>query len=320
MFFIRESTEMRIRIKPTIGVIVLFIWPMTGLGISFRISGPNLSGNRISVSPRETFTVDVLMEAPESGNTFEVFLGFDTSSAATFGKTGSPQLNKLILMSSQSEIAESIDSEFSLYRNVAFASGREMNHAALGGRPYGLKVVGARSANTEGGSKKLFSVRFRNNIPAGQYYSLVISDAGTGASYTTGWKHGITSNRGSYVLQVNSVRPTIPGDANRDSKVDVGDLGILAANYGLTAGATWEQGDFNGDQRVDVGDLGILAANYGSSTFAGDYAQVFHSDVRANLQGDSDEEIPGCTHLGLPLVGGMILLCLAVTKLDEGEE
>ena len=38
-----------------------------------------------------------------------------------------------------------------------------------------------------------------------------------------------------------------PGDANNDGKVDVSDLGILAANYGITSGATWGQGDFNTD-------------------------------------------------------------------------
>jgi hypothetical protein len=54
----------------------------------------------------------------------------------------------------------------------------------------------------------------------------------------------------------------IPGDANLDGSVDVGDLGILAANYGITSGATWEMGDFNGDGAVDVGDLGILSAHY----------------------------------------------------------
>ena len=36
----------------------------------------------------------------------------------------------------------------------------------------------------------------------------------------------------------------IPGDANNDGRVDVSDLGILAANYGLTGGATWEKGRF----------------------------------------------------------------------------
>jgi T5SS/PEP-CTERM-associated repeat protein len=57
----------------------------------------------------------------------------------------------------------------------------------------------------------------------------------------------------------------INGDANYDGVVDVGDLGILAANYGRTGERTWSLGDFNMDGVVDVGDLGILAANYGSS-------------------------------------------------------
>jgi hypothetical protein len=60
----------------------------------------------------------------------------------------------------------------------------------------------------------------------------------------------------------------LPGDANGDGAVNVGDLGILAGNYGTTSGATWEMGDFNGDGAVNVGDLGILAGNYGSSAAA----------------------------------------------------
>jgi hypothetical protein len=60
----------------------------------------------------------------------------------------------------------------------------------------------------------------------------------------------------------------LPGDANNDGVVNVGDLGILAGNYGTLTGATWEMGDFNGDGAVNVGDLGILAGNYGSSAAA----------------------------------------------------
>ena len=52
------------------------------------------------------------------------------------------------------------------------------------------------------------------------------------------------------------------GDANKDGLVDVGDLGILGANYGTATGATWATGDFTGDGAVDVGDLGVLGANY----------------------------------------------------------
>ena len=55
------------------------------------------------------------------------------------------------------------------------------------------------------------------------------------------------------------------GDANNDGKVNVGDLGILAGNWGqVTAlGKSWAEGDFNGDDVVNVGDLGILAGAWG---------------------------------------------------------
>ena len=43
--------------------------------------------------------------------------------------------------------------------------------------------------------------------------------------------------------------------------MDVGDLGILAFNWGQS-GKTWAEADFTGDGEVDVGDLGVLAFNW----------------------------------------------------------
>ena len=40
---------------------------------------------------------------------------------------------------------------------------------------------------------------------------------------------------------------------------------MLDANYG-GAGKSWREGDFNGDGIVNVGDLGILGANFGSTS------------------------------------------------------
>jgi hypothetical protein len=103
--------------------------------------------------------------------------------------------------------------------------------------------------------------------------------------------------------------------------VDVGDLGILAANYGKTSGATWAQGDFNNDGAVDVGDLGILAADYSkgstsASNFSADYAKVFGTttaeDTTDNTVGDS-----ACSGLGLPLIAGLVLMGLMLVKLEE---
>ena len=56
-----------------------------------------------------------------------------------------------------------------------------------------------------------------------------------------------------------------PGDSNGDRTVDIGDLGVLAFNYGSYGENTPATGDFNQDRCVDVSDLGILAANWAPS-------------------------------------------------------
>jgi hypothetical protein len=111
----------------------------------------------------------------------------------------------------------------------------------------------------------------------------------------------------------------IPGDANGDGMVDVGDLGILAANYGGT-GKSWAEGDFNGDGLVDVGDLGILAANYGTgnsnaANFDADYAKVFGTATEEDDAEDTTSSL--CSSFGLSLIAGIALMGLLMVKLEE---
>ena len=75
---------------------------------------------------------------------------------------------------------------------------------------------------------------------------------------------------GTMLLDINPALDDvwIPGDANHDGIVNVGDLGILGPNYGQS-GKDWGQGDFNGDGLVNVGDLAILGVHYGYSLGAG---------------------------------------------------
>jgi hypothetical protein len=98
----------------------------------------------------------------------------------------------------------------------------------------------------------------------------------------------------------------IPGDANGDGVVDVGDLGILATNYGTTTGATWDRGDFNHDGAVDIGDLGILAANYGQPTAASSHFAL--SADKTEMASAAGASVP-CSVLGL-LTTGIFLLSL----------
>ena len=88
-------------------------------------------------------------------------------------------------------------------------------------------------------------------------YVLVIDGAQVGNTYALAWQ---------------SLTPILSGDANTDGVVDVGDLGILGANYGSANGKAWVSADFTGDGVVDVGDLAILGANYGATLPAGGYA------------------------------------------------
>jgi hypothetical protein len=113
----------------------------------------------------------------------------------------------------------------------------------------------------------------------------------------------------------------IPGDANGDGMVDVGDLGILAANYGKTNGVTWSQGDFNEDGAVDVGDLGILAAHYGEGTsgadWDADYARVFGETAAGDdLEIESVSDMI-CSGLGFPLIAGLAIMGLMLVKLEK---
>lgn len=58
-------------------------------------------------------------------------------------------------------------------------------------------------------------------------------------------------------------RASISGDYDGNGHVDLSDLGVTLANYGMTSGATRANGDFDGDGDVDLSDLGIVLANFG---------------------------------------------------------
>jgi len=62
-------------------------------------------------------------------------------------------------------------------------------------------------------------------------------------------------------FRVAFVPESIPGDTNRDGKVDDDDAKTLAAHWGQTGG--WAQGDFNNDTVINTLDTAILAAHWG---------------------------------------------------------
>jgi hypothetical protein len=116
------------------------------------------------------------------------------------------------------------------------------------------------------------------------------------------------------------------GDANLDGVVDVSDLSILAANYGIESDATWDLGDFNGDGAVNVSDLSLLAANYGTGSsnmlnWADAYVQAFGttSDDTAETSDTATDDTSStvCSSLGLSLIAGLAMFGLMIVKREE---
>jgi len=104
------------------------------------------------------------------------------------------------------------------------------------------------------------------------------------------------------------VKYTFSGDANLDGSVGVGDLGVVATNYGATSGAIWGQGDFNYDGAVNVADLGALASYYGDSLAGGSATAAIAVPTSivapASITGTSSVPEPsGLTILAITAVG-----------------
>ena len=78
---------------------------------------------------------------------------------------------------------------------------------------------------------------------------------------------GIAKNIGLGIGNIE-LFAAVPGDATLDKIINIGDLTILAGNFGATGLATadkWISGDFTGDGNVNIGDLTLLAGNFGDS-------------------------------------------------------
>lgn len=59
------------------------------------------------------------------------------------------------------------------------------------------------------------------------------------------------------------LRFTLPGDANLDRVVNIGDFALLAANFNQPS--YWARGDFTYDGTTGIGDFALLAANFNQS-------------------------------------------------------
>lgn len=56
----------------------------------------------------------------------------------------------------------------------------------------------------------------------------------------------------------------IPGDVNKDGRINTLDFNILSSHYGMSASAAWRHGSFDFDGDVDSTDFNAMVANFGT--------------------------------------------------------
>jgi hypothetical protein len=98
-----------------------------------------------------------------------------------------------------------------------------------------------------------------NTVGGGKFANLTLSNAAVSVGYNA--PDRFWSDNFQIGAPVGYV-PEIPGDANRDERVDDVDASILGSHWLLGSGATWEDGDFNGDHAISDADAAILAAHW----------------------------------------------------------
>ncbi len=87
----------------------------------------------------------------------------------------------------------------------------------------------------------------------------------TGAGRIAGLDPADPNHSLNYDIYAGSTSATVlPGDANLDGIVDVGDYNQIVLNF--EGPASWTGGNFNGDSQVDVGDYNILVLNFGDTS------------------------------------------------------
>ena len=101
--------------------------------------------------------------------------------------------------------------------------------------------------------------------PDGTYVLPMITTAGGLAP--SDWYFIVLSKSATVVARdrslalAESMAESLPGDANFDRSVNIGDFAVLAANFNA-GNRWWGDGDFNFDGTVGIADFALLAANF----------------------------------------------------------
>jgi hypothetical protein len=150
-----------------------------------------------------------------------------------------------------------------------------MSPFGFGGNPAdGLTVQGNQlfaalgsTFFTDGNLKEVFTVTTAGPSTVGPNLTTGVSWSGVyNTDHSLGGTNARVAQQGANFDTFNSslTKTVLGGDANLNGTVNIGDFGILQANFNGSS-KHWTDGDFNGTGTVNIGDFGILQANFNSS-------------------------------------------------------
>jgi len=225
---------------------------------------------------------------PDNGTVFEAMVGYDTTAATTQGPAARANASTINLTNVLINATLFPNIDTSVPRQVKDdVAAREASNGVLGGRPWGKKIIGgfARGFNPiPGVPSKLAEF----DVTATTAGNIVLSDNGSGNSYTTAWKKGTTAYPCSDSIAVTASAlpaPTLVSAVSRKTHTGVGDFNIPLALAGTsvecrTGGPTKVILTF--DQAVSkAAGFAVLATNatYVSSTTVGSTLEIILSGV-----------------------------------------
>ena len=188
----------------------------------------------VLVGSGDSKTLYCFIDSSDIGNTFEIMVGYDRSSATGYGPgvSGDAMDGKLSLASAQPDITASLPAGFNVIRSTAYAdkavvlnsSAREAANANIGGRPFGFVVREAQLVNAAPGQVQCFSFTLQNDmVVEGDSQWVVLSNLAGGDSFSDAWKFGTTLNEDADAIRI------VTGAAGPKPEVGVSNKAILDA-------------------------------------------------------------------------------------------
>lgn len=217
---------------------------------SATITGTTVEGNFTAVSQITVDAADpgTTLSGASSvlpGHTFKVRLGLNNVTHSVYGQD--------IKLSYDTNVMEFV-SVASVKAGVSIVGSKDQ------GGTLRLILASEGASNAITGTTDIAEIVFKaKNVQQSASGQIAVTDA------TLGDENGVESQAdvSSMTVQVSIVPVGVPGDANGDNQVSVGDLGFAAANYGKDSSSPdWDLVkivDMNNDNVIDIIDLATLA-------------------------------------------------------------